>query len=335
MVVTDENIKYVRSLVVPKDQSQLNTDELNKEIKKHRKKIYSRLRFAILNAIPHEHAAILSIFGNPEYIPSRENPDSSIKYVKLQLLNGEDMYVVLAGITGQGIAQAAAMTAQVQYKCRHVKKIILVGIAAGQPNLTNKEKDVRLGDIVVSNRILQYDHVKLDKDGTELRGDAIAPGDSGLMCTVDELRACQELDIVNRTERSLPWIEYIKQGEKSVRNAVRPDKTKDVNYEKRNYEEGLEYEKSDSEPYVHVGTIGSASTLLKHAEFRDKLHLNYKTIAYEMEGAGVAIAAASSGIDYLMVRGICDYADENKDDAWQTYASVCAAAFARAILEAQ
>jgi nucleoside phosphorylase len=56
--------------------------------------------------------------------------------------------------------------------------------------------------------------------------------------------------------------------------------------------------------------------------------------AIEMEGAGVADATwAASLPGYLVVRGICDYCDENKGDAWQPYAAVAAAAVTRAILE--
>jgi nucleoside phosphorylase len=245
------------------------------------------------------------------------------------------MYVVLAGTTGQGIALAAAMTAQIKYKCRHVNKIILVGIAAGQPNLTDKEKDVRLGDIVVSNRIIQYDHIKRTTKGEELRGETIAPADTVLMNVVDHLRTYQEFNENGMAQFPKPWVPYIEKGQETLQNAKRPDQSKDCNTNKRNYAQDGNCLRPVNEPFIHVGTIGSASTLLKDDEYRDGLNERYNTIAYEMEGAGVAIAAASSSIEYLMVRGICDYADMKKDDVWQKYASVCAAAFARAILEAQ
>jgi len=35
----------------------------------------------------------------------------------------------------------------------------------------------------------------------------------------------------------------------------------------------------------------------------------------------------------LVVRGICDYCDDNKNDLWQGYAAVVAAAYTRALLE--
>jgi hypothetical protein len=50
-------------------------------------------------------------------------------------------------------------------------------------------------------------------------------------------------------------------------------------------------------------------------------------------GGGLAIAAVLSGIEYLMVWGICNYGDEMKDETWQTYASAIAASFALSIIE--
>ncbi|MGO7016310.1 hypothetical protein [Rhizobium leguminosarum] len=48
----------------------------------------------------------------------------------------------------------------------------------------------------------------------------------------------------------------------------------------------------------------------------------------------MAIAAAACNLSYLSIWGICDYADMGKNDDWQTYASGCAAAIARTIIEA-
>ncbi len=36
---------------------------------------------------------------------------------------------------------------------------------------------------------------------------------------------------------------------------------------------------------------------------------------------------------YLVVRGIYDYCDQNKNDEWQPYAAIAAAAYVRALLE--
>lgn len=249
----------------------------------------------------------------------------------LQDAAGGDIYVALAGTSGQGIAQAASATAQVLVSCPFVTKVILIGIAAGQPNLNDQEKDVRLGDIVVGDKLIQYDHIKRSDGVSELRGDNIAPADRKLLQAVDRLRSLQERTDSWTTLK--PWDRYIEKGCAEIRNAGRPQSSEDPNLGKRNYLKGHAYVRSDDAPYVHVGTIGSANVLLKDAIFRDDLNRKHGIIAFEMEGAGVAIAAASFNRSYINVRGICDYGDNRKDDNWQTYASVCAASFARAILE--
>jgi hypothetical protein len=55
--------------------------------------------------------------------------------------------------------------------------------------------------------------------------------------------------------------------------------------------------------------------------------------AIEMEGSGVADASWEAGCPYLIIRGICDYCDQNKNDEWQNYAAVVAAAYTRTLLE--
>lgn len=49
--------------------------------------------------------------------------------------------------------------------------------------------------------------------------------------------------------------------------------------------------------------------------------------AVEMEGSGVGAAAHVLGRDFLVAKAICDYADENKDDSWHSYASRVSAEF--------
>jgi nucleoside phosphorylase len=330
--VTEKDFTTAREITEPTGPivSDLQTAEVL--VEDARDQIYSRLRVAVLNAVTHEYAAVLAVFGEEQSIPSREHVLSPITYVTIRRPDGRINYIVLAGISGQGIAQAAAMASLIKYKCRHVTKIILVGIAAGQPNLSDGERDVRLGDIVVGNNIIQYDHVKRTDGKIDLRGDKLPTADSDLINLANRLRASQEF--AENVDRLKPWQRYIDENVLKIRKAARPKAEQDKNYPQRNYTVGTEYERSDNYPYVHFGTIGSAGTLLKDSKYRDNLNLKYKTIAYEMEGAGVAIASATNGFGYLIVRGICDYADSDKNDQWQTYASVCAASFARCILEA-
>ena len=328
--VTPSDVQAARALDVPHVEDQLDEGAIRTRVSQQHRDVYSRMRHAILNAVPHEYAAIMAVFGQPNVVPNKDHPDTSLSYIDLPQRSGGVIPILIAEVSGAGIAQAAAATAQIIFKNRFIDKIIMVGIAAGQPALTDGERDVRLGDIVVGRRIVPYDHVKLTNGKVEIRGESPS-GDSALLGIVQRLTALQEMADPH-VER--PWMKYIEQGMRGLSNAKRPGLEHDHLASQRNYVSGKEYERKADEPHVLVGTIGSASTLLKDAAYRDALNASHGTIAYEMEGAGLAITAASYNAGHLMVRGICDYADDHKDDTWQRYASVCAAAFARAVLEA-
>lgn len=52
-----------------------------------------------------------------------------------------------------------------------------------------------------------------------------------------------------------------------------------------------------------------------------------------MEASGIADASWNQSVGYLVVRGICDYCDAQKNDLWQEYAALAAAAYTRAVIE--
>ena len=60
-----------------------------------------------------------------------------------------------------------------------------------------------------------------------------------------------------------------------------------------------------------------------------------KLVGIEMEAGGLASAAFQSAQQpgFLMIRGVSDLADENKDDTWRQYACHAAAAYAIALLQ--
>ena len=51
-------------------------------------------------------------------------------------------------------------------------------------------------------------------------------------------------------------------------------------------------------------------------------------MCFEMEAAGLM-----NSFPCIVIRGICDYADENKNDLWQKYAVVTAAVYAKEYLQ--
>jgi nucleoside phosphorylase len=51
-----------------------------------------------------------------------------------------------------------------------------------------------------------------------------------------------------------------------------------------------------------------------------------------MEGAGIGRSSFLNSKEWFVVRGISDYGDGHRDDAWRRYASLTAAAYARSLL---
>lgn len=83
---------------------------------------------------------------------------------------------------------------------------------------------------------------------------------------------------------------------------------------------------------IHYGTIACGNTLVKSAAHRDEIvswlsKENVDPLCFEMEAAGLMNA-----FPCLVIRGICDYGDSHKNDAWQRYAAMVAAAFAKEYL---
>lgn len=88
-------------------------------------------------------------------------------------------------------------------------------------------------------------------------------------------------------------------------------------------------------PQAHFGAIGSGEKVIADAEVLARLREECpQIIAVAMEGAGVARAAAQlpHSPAFLEIRGISDYADEQKNDRWQPFAAETASAFAIGLL---
>ena len=67
---------------------------------------------------------------------------------------------------------------------------------------------------------------------------------------------------------------------------------------------------------------------MKDAFARDALITKHNVLCFEMEAAGLM-----NSFPCVVIRGICDYSDTHKHDAWQGYAAATAAAYAKELLE--
>ena len=83
----------------------------------------------------------------------------------------------------------------------------------------------------------------------------------------------------------------------------------------------------DDNPAIHYGLIASANQLMKDALTRDKLAAEEDILCFEMAAAGLM-----NHFPCLVIRGICDYSDSHKNEAWQGYAAMTAAAYTKDLL---
>ena len=80
-------------------------------------------------------------------------------------------------------------------------------------------------------------------------------------------------------------------------------------------------------PYnTKCGTMISGPWLIKSVAIQgDLLAICPEGIAFEMEGDGIVKACRGKPIEYLVVKGVCDFGDQHKNDDWQPQAATNAA----------
>jgi nucleoside phosphorylase len=91
-------------------------------------------------------------------------------------------------------------------------------------------------------------------------------------------------------------------------------------------------------PEAHFGVIAAGEKVIADTKtMSGLLKANPKIIAVAMEGAGVARSALNTNPQpaFLEIRGVCDFADEHKNDDWQPYAANAAAAFTAGLLRSR
>lgn len=281
----------------------------------------------ILTALPKECAAVRrALTGEVRWHAEGEGGGRGYYLGEIASSQGGAHVVALALLPDMGNNSAALRAQALLHHFPSVKRIIMCGIAGGIPRPGDVEHDVRLGDIVVSNRngVVQYDLVKELPDGTKEHRHPPRPPAAELL---DAVRHLQTEDEMGRR----PWEAFIPECAQ-IKGGSRPADDVDARGNRVAYPPDTE--RSAGRPRVFHSPIAAANTLLKNSAHRDYLGITFGVKAVEMEGAGVADASWLDGAGYLVVRGICDYCDEHKGDVWHGPAAAAAAAYTRALIEA-
>ncbi|KAF3293548.1 hypothetical protein TWF132_004516 [Orbilia oligospora] len=199
-----------------------------------------------------------------------------------------------------GTNQAANVANHMKRTFSSIRSFFLVGIGAGIPG------KVELGDVVIGTEWAQWDFGKTNQHGIfEHTGKECRPPQE-LLSVIQSLRSRHEL-----------------QGKTMI-----PTYLDDLKANHPNLEGKYKSIGDPKKAKVHYGLIASGNQVVKDEKLRDSIakRLNEKVLCIEMEAAGLV------GIPAIVVRGICDYADSNKNDEWQEYAAAVAAACTKELL---
>jgi len=291
------------------------------------KKALPRLTVGIVTALPREADAVRSKLESCE--PLYRIDDFHTYYlgdVRSRLSNSVIHQVAVVKCIDMGNSSASTATTALMNTFPAIRHVIMCGIAGGVPSPKNPDDHVRLGDVVVSDKrgVVEYDQIKDSSGRLEYRNADPKP-------SAELIRAASMV-----RDTHYEWHLLIPLADFGGKKRLRPSDGTDLLYVDRKGTRTIEHPRQHQRvvdrPLLHFGNIGSANILLKNTKRRELLRLKFALKAVEMEGSGVAKAAWSMGRGYLIVRGICDYANEHKNGKWQPYAAEAAAAFTQSVI---
>ncbi|KAM0259131.1 hypothetical protein ACHAQJ_003502 [Trichoderma viride] len=225
---------------------------------------------------------------------------------------------------------------------------LLVGVGGGAPRLPNSEdasKDIRLGDVVVSDPkgnhggVLQYDMGKWKNDEEFSIESHLNKPPGILLKAVKLLQSDHDLGL-GKMSQYIQEAARASSERKSLKEYQFPGRGQDRLFKTGYQHAGGEncsscstemtekrLDRDSDESVVHYGLIASANAVIRSAQRRDKLRDTWNVSCFEMEAAGLM-----DNFPCIVIRGICDYSDDHKNKSWQPYAAVAAAAYAKDLL---
>ncbi|KAN0073559.1 hypothetical protein V8E54_008779 [Elaphomyces granulatus] len=276
--------------------------------------------------------------------------------------------VVLVHMPNMGKVAAATSAACLRASFQGIQLALVVGICGAAPFGKQQGESILLGDVVISEGLVQYDLGRQFPGSRFVRKDT--PKDN-LPRPGPEIRAALSK---LQTEQGRSWLQnktsdYLGILRQKLSDVVTyPGSTEDKlfksTYRHRHHNplecaictsddrrddicdkaiemscEQLKCHERElvprarllqpSNPAVHFGLVASGDTVMKSGEDRDAIATRDSVIAFEMEGAGVWENFPGS----LVIKGVSDYADSHKNKRWQGYAAATAAAVTKGFLE--
>lgn len=250
-----------------------------------------------------EFKAILDLSNNWNKI--NHNDDPTTYYETTIEENGKFKRILAACADQMGMVACASLTTKILLKFKP-EYIFLVGITAGV-----RKSNFNYGDILVADLFWDYNSGKIvrfkveDKNGEQTFSDTVFEVDPKSI-NIKGMIKSKLLESVNNND----LLYSIKKEWKGVRVL--------------------------NELQAFLGPLASGSQVVASSSKMAEIKLqNRKLIGIEMEAYGLMYACTQifeSKITPIVVKSICDFGDEDKDDTYQNYAAFTSVQFAKNLL---
>ncbi|CAG7952008.1 unnamed protein product [Penicillium salamii] len=296
-------------------------------------------------ALPVEYTAAQEFLDEEHGNPSFVSPNDANDYMLGRM--GEHNVVIAVLPDGEyGTASAASVATNMLASFPNIRIGLMVEIGGGIPNASH---DIRLGDVVVSaprggeSGVFQYDFGKSIQDQSFQHTRCLNQSPATLRTAMAGIRT-QYVRKGYQLEEAINYI--LEEKNRRIRRKYKrlePITNRLFLPDVIHHQAGCAVcaadpstliprnERADDEdnPAIHYGLIASGNQLMKDALIRDRLAVEKDVLCFEMEAAGLM----NTFPGYLVIRSICDYSDLHKNEEWQGYAAMVAAAYTKDLLQ--
>ncbi len=284
-------------------------------------------------ALPKEQTAAMAMLD--ERHPDLPSPQNDTNSYTLGSIGKHNIVIACLPKGKVGTSSAATVATQMARTFPSVRFGLMVGIGGGIPPA------VRLGDVVISTPVGQYQGVvqwdfgKAEEGGFKRTGGLNSPP-SLLLTALTTMESRTAID-GSKIPQYLKEMEekYPRLVSKYTRSALfrSPYFAPDITGGTKGPISGdsnIGSQRESDDLCVHYGLIASGNQVIKEAEVRNSSNerLGGHVLCVEMEAAGLM-----NDFPCIVIRGICDYADSQKNKDWQEHAAAAAAACAKELLE--
>ncbi|KKB54200.1 hypothetical protein DXB27_17090 [Parabacteroides gordonii] len=250
-----------------------------------------RFDYGVICALDKEFSLMQSAFMNIDWKKFKIEGHPFIFYsAEISTMNGSRLKIVSCCVNEMGM-QATAVVSALMFSLFELKCLFMTGICAGI------EGKVNMGDIIIAERIFDYGSGKLksNENGEAFLEPSYNPLDVEyeLLGTIHHFLTEEDID------------------------------TKIYNQLRKAF-----LHKSDKIPQIVIAPTACGSYVVANSKFANSLKVGERKLAgVEMEGYGLYKTGYIEKKQCLMVKSVCDFANEAKGDDYQNMCAFSSASF--------